>query len=112
MTDLDLDAIRARVQAGADWLDREGPGWANRIDLDVLNIRFSCDCILGQIGAPQEWDFYQVARDFELTIAQCAELGLHGSPESPVDDYEALTDAWRDLITVRRAELAGTGGAS
>ncbi len=39
-----------RVQAGTAWLDDALPGWADKVDLDRLNLASSCNCILGQLN--------------------------------------------------------------
>lgn len=38
-----------RVKRGAALLDEKRPGWADEIDLDLLNLRSCTTCVLGQV---------------------------------------------------------------
>jgi hypothetical protein len=98
-----MSSIEERVAAGARWLDLHRPGWADRIDLDELDLSDPCACVLGQ-----EYGSYAEAPE-ELWVEDdtCAKSGFNATR---VRDYErievefsALTDAWRRLIEQRRA---------
>jgi hypothetical protein len=49
LTYADLTTYRERVAKGAAVLDAEVPGWADRIDLDSLELRNTNQCVLGQL---------------------------------------------------------------
>jgi len=100
--------IAERVERGAALLDGQHPGWYRRIDLARLDLKDGCNCVVGQLG--------QVSRDDgERYLEEVAALGIsdvkgevaHGfEAEWPArirDDYEPLTQAWRELITARLA---------
>jgi hypothetical protein len=44
-----MERARERVTLGAALLDRERPGWRDEINLDVLNLADTGDCVLGQL---------------------------------------------------------------
>jgi len=49
-----------RVALGAAWLDAAYPGWRDRVDVDRLTLKDSCDCVLGQTlqaDGPDEFYF-------------------------------------------------------
>lgn len=94
---LDLDAIRARVQAGAALLDQRMPGWWTRIDLATLNLAGCWDCVLGQLNH----DYHAGRLSLGLTPVQSVEHGFHAAHNRGAE-WDALTDAWRDLITATR----------
>jgi hypothetical protein len=105
-----IAAITERVERGAALLDERRPGWWQLIDLDALDIRSTCNCVAGQLGA--------LGGDEDPYLKTMRDLGIHlGEPERGYGfdayqvfrgggEYEALTEAWRGLILHRR-ELAG-----
>lgn len=48
---METRTARERVDAGALVLDRVDPGWEDTIDLDTLDIRSGCRCVLAQVVA-------------------------------------------------------------
>ena len=104
--------VATRVARGMAVLDRELPGWWQRINLDRLDMAgatyfpprpTSCGCILAQVNALPDRDgnyFDQrdaLAGEDEADIAGWAEdHGFNGQ-------YEELEQAWRRAITTRRA---------
>jgi hypothetical protein len=115
--------VTARVERGAALLDEKRPGWWREIDLEALSIESRCGCVLGQIGHA----VYNVNPKSAFNYAD----GLHvvgieahaacgygfdqeTDPEESTsfaegeqavrEEFEALTAAWRDLITARRAD--------
>lgn len=95
-------AIAERVAAGAAWLDANFPGWARQVDLGKLDLANCRRCVLGQLIGD-----YNDAPDWvwenALTLGFTA-LDLHDNDARDVD-FDDLTDAWWDLITVRRAQV-------
>lgn len=49
-----MTELRQRVLNGAMFLDQHVPGWRDKINIDDLNIRSGCYCILGQIYGDYE----------------------------------------------------------
>lgn len=43
-----LPTLDRRVYAGAIWMDEQRPTWFLELDLDRLQLRSACDCVLGQ----------------------------------------------------------------
>lgn len=68
--EITTDLSGAAAATGARLLDLVDPGWAERIDLDTLNLRHPDRCILGQLFSGPDWP------------ANCAEL------ERRVDDLD------------------------
>lgn len=83
-----------RAARGAAVLDRDHPGWADRINTRDLSIACSDRCICGQLGLwdTGAWNTSQYATDHGV---------LSGKGVSASD----LTEAWLDEIRVRREEL-------
>jgi hypothetical protein len=125
------EEIEFAVAVGAAWLDQHVPNWVNEIDLESLDLREQCACVLGQlvktvqVDWPDEYvNYYTVAAsswqqrphalehevfglDHQLSHEQAINMGFHGrlyvdDPHGP-DEWDALTDAWRRLILYRRA---------
>jgi hypothetical protein len=105
-----VSAETERVERGAALMDEKRPGWLDVIDLGRLDIAVTCDCITGQ----QPGGFTRVMND--LGIGHSAEAASYGfgayapDPDLPeleygrivAEEYDALTGAWRGLITRRR----------
>ena len=96
-------SIEKRVARGAAWLDRVKPGWFKLIDLDALDLRSGCSCVLGQI-------VYKEAR--ACGAFACGKVTGYGSVV--VRDHKATgAGRWGSLdyatiqtIEVRKAELS------
>jgi hypothetical protein len=88
--------IAERVAAGADWLDGQKLLWWDHVNLDALHLDDPCGCILGQLFG----SFYAV----ELSLDDAVRMGFHSVlvDEAQVIEFEALADAWRELIQRRR----------
>ena len=99
-----MTTIEERVEAGAEWLDANRPGWVDRINLETLDLGSTCNCVLGQ-----EFKGFNTAvkrhmgDDYELAGAWA--FTLQSDRGFLVDDqhFSDLTQAWRDYITARRA---------
>lgn len=44
-----MDSNEQAVLKGAELLDRENPGWADKIDLEYLKLDSCLQCVLGQL---------------------------------------------------------------
>lgn len=90
-----VDGLRDRVDAGVAWLDQHHPGWADRIDVDVLDLGDCYSCVLGQVLG----DFWTAS----ITYDQAAVMGFE---VTSVPDYSreqaALERLWRDVIEQRQ----------
>ena len=97
--------ILANVERGALLLDDNMPGWADKIDLDRLNIAVGSLCILGQLFSPEveeDWMGFsqgmtRLLGDENDTYAEAVYHGFDGEP----GDYHGLTLAWECEIINR-----------
>jgi hypothetical protein len=85
------------VTRGAALLDREFPGWAERIDLPTLDLGDCYQCILGQLfeeAAELYSDGYLTGRDrLGLTFRDTVEHGFIPRRDSSGYD-DLLNEAW------------------
>ena len=88
-------ALAGRVRKGARLLDERMPGWWRQIDLERLDIDSPCDCVAGQVGG-----YTEVLRALGLDDGAEYDYGFDGGSFAEV---RALTLAWCELITARRA---------
>lgn len=102
-----MSDVAQRVAAGAAWLDANVEGWLDSIDLDTLAMEMCEQCVLGQLFGDyfnadlMDDDFnleYPATLGFDLLDCQLARS--HDRRQ-----WAELTNAWRELITARRAEL-------
>ena len=84
------------VAKGATLLDQQVPGWAERIDLPMLDIGSCYHCILGQLygdGSELDTSGYEVGRDwFGLTLRDAEEHGFTTAAGLP--EFRRLGEAW------------------
>lgn len=90
--------IDERVTAGATYLDEVVPDWLGRIDVDTLDIASCSTCILGQLFGGSLDGRLRLELDLEFA----RDLGFYNYPD--IWEYGDLTEAWKTLITDRRAE--------
>lgn len=95
-----MSTIEQRVQAGAAWLDENQPGWESKIDLDFLDQSYCYECVLGQVFGDY-WDS-PLVQNATSSTRLCA-LGFASKAFSTSLGYKKLTQAWKDLISSRRA---------
>ena len=99
-----MTALPKNVERGAELLDRELPGWDERIDLDRLDLGSTCNCIVGQLNPAQA---HLKHRRYDKGIAA---LGVENAPAKygfnvwGQQRFESLTNAWKRLIAGRRKE--------
>jgi hypothetical protein len=93
--------IQARVEAGAQLLDREIPGWEKHIDLEVIDISYDTKCMLGQLHGTFDRGFQiHFGRQFTYSRRNTQAAFEHGFMTNlPMN--EELTAAWQDLIRMR-----------
>jgi hypothetical protein len=116
-----MSEITERVERGAALLDEKRPGWWRDIDLDMLDVRSRCGCVIGQLGgltkAADRGLSYQIVSD-RLGVGYYDEIPMgfeaegtrppYGEMELLAAEYAALTEAWRVLILARREQAAVT----
>jgi len=89
--------VKERVQAGAELLDAEHPGWASKINLETLDVGRWWACVIGQL---QESDS---SIDTELSgNSQFGFTAQFTAQEHP-DEFDELNAAWKTLIQERTA---------
>lgn len=95
-----LKQVRARVAAGAAYLDVVKPGWHNKIDVERLNLASCHQCVIGQLVGE-----YIVAAVGLSTNADAAVLGFYVTPDDREKGiyYDALTRRWAKVIKARQA---------
>jgi hypothetical protein len=94
--------IERRVNNGMRFLDARQPGWSSKLDLSGLHIAGEQSCVLGQLRGA-----YSKGRE-ELGLGGAAAIHLgffasSGSESERALEYDLLTDAWVDVVAVRRA---------
>jgi hypothetical protein len=89
--------VAVRVAAGAAFLDEREPGWADRIDLDQLDLSSDCRCVLGQLHG--DYGTGLDVLDVEFGTGASRGLGFNCAG----GEFDELTAAWRELISRRRA---------
>ena len=89
--------IENRIKRGAEYLDKNFPGWFNKVDIDRLNLGNCSDCVIGQLtGSYYGWS--HKFRDNPVSF------GFIFAPSDFFNNlsYTDLTDAWREYILDRR----------
>lgn len=96
-----------RVAAGVELLDKVKPGWRGLIRLDLLDMRSTCSCVLGQLFD----DYYRGLRLLAKTEQAVGDFDTrHGfnSIPSTVDadtveaseaDFDALQACWEAALS-------------
>jgi hypothetical protein len=95
-----IDEARERVARGAALLDEKEPGWRQKVNPELLEMRSECGCIIGQA-----LDDPVYARGLlRLGIDEEDEDSRHGFDVSPGEgwswhaSYELLQQAWLELL--------------
>lgn len=97
-----IEPPEVRASRGAELLDQEIPRWWERIDLESLDIESRRNCVLGQLGGPEQTEdtdgFDRVLKFLfpERVVGQCTDHGFAGSD---------LERAWASEITQRRVAV-------
>lgn len=101
-----------RVKTGAAFLDEKMPGWADKVDLNILELADCQKCVLGQLGG----EFFQSAAklfgqpdDGSPVLDVLIDGYGFDSPDRLSDDvagtyYRYLDAAWTDEILSRRSD--------
>jgi hypothetical protein len=99
------ETIKARVQRGAELLDRECPEWENNINTAELYMGAGSTCILGQLYGLYFTGFIKLLKGslkdsvdngFDLADSQNRDLA------SATVYFEELGEAWKEEIAQRK----------
>ncbi len=107
-----MTTIQERVKKGAELLDQEfGAEWPDRIDTGILDIKSTCNCVLGQLGEEEGKDYSEMLADLGFSYHQNHEgvfdhgfdvpFGSDASLREREADYAGLTEEWLDLLNER-----------
>jgi hypothetical protein len=103
--------IRERVERGAAWLDSVKPSWRNAVNVRILDVSESVDCVLGQVFAYEaaETDPYWSGFEYVLNSGHFKDAAggsltgmwamLHAFDNSESESYAVLTAAWQRYLT-------------
>jgi hypothetical protein len=117
--EIDAEEAAFRVTLGEVWLDRNAPGWIDRIDLSRLDMSERGCCVLGQIygscdKAPEELLAGEPLNGADYPGHRMVQYGFdlpaYGWEDPDPEDFAALEAEWRRVIEERRAQ-AGTHGS-
>jgi hypothetical protein len=103
-----VETVGARVARGVAMLDREVPGWHDRIVTETLNLEICYHCVFGQlfIGNYAEGEAVMFS-DYGNPSEASAAHGFTLGDQDPDDDSEeklwhTLTEEWIKVITARQ----------
>jgi len=86
-----------KARRGAAFLDAKlGRGWRRKIRRRDLNLASPCNCIIGQL---YNCDFEGGLRD--LGIRSDRSVERFGFEETPLAQYDDLTEAWLEVLRGR-----------
>lgn len=67
-----MKPLEERVKDGAVYLDKQVPGWEHKVDLEILDMDYTRNCVLGQM-----YGSYRRGKDeLEATNEKLRELGF------------------------------------
>jgi hypothetical protein len=94
--------LQTEVQTSATVLDKYKPGWANRINPDILNLASPCTCVLGQL-----FTYYAYGMWFFEDKQEYSDGSLKGfrCTSHETDRAAALKVYWLQEIENRRNKI-------
>ena len=105
------DAIAERAKRGAELMDKLRPGWANRINVQILDMNSCSRCILGQLykdyfeGLKRTFGtegFNPFSSHLEENYGFLADYRITGGMSAKnTEYYELLAEAWKEEINKR-----------
>lgn len=109
-----MKTIKERVAAGARWLDKHEPGWADQIDGTALRMENSRMCVLGQVYGSFHGDAagratYRVSvplgRKYAIGFGDvAADRGFNAhSNYAIMHEYMLLEQEWQRVIKARQS---------
>lgn len=110
------DTIEPRVALGVALLDKTLADWDERIDLEQLNLRDTCDCILGQEfyshpdaefdafgNSPFDIGLRELFADERNPGRAAIAHGFDAADALSLTEYDELTAEWIRVIEARRS---------
>jgi hypothetical protein len=95
------NVMAERVAVGAALLDAELPGWAERIELGLLDLGSPRCCVLGQLYGTYSVGLEAVGLDWGPSCPERSrERGFTAFPGGG-DTFAGLTAAWRGEVAAR-----------
>jgi hypothetical protein len=111
--------ISATARRGAKLLDKEMPGWHDKIDVGRLDMQSGCNCVYGQLGTESMlWDKLNDLGDimgreyyfgYQLHDDVCVWADRKGKNGWPLLDlaWDWLQEEWLREIHTRRGQESG-----
>lgn len=101
-----LAVAKARAEAGAAWLDENEPGWADRIDLSILEM--SDTCIMVQLfgswfSRPDHLRSYTMSGGWSIPVSAVLGFDAYPPQDSVPVSYGDLNRVWPPLIEQRKS---------
>lgn len=96
-----METIQQRVDRGVAWLDKNHPGWADRIDLNKFEMNNCFNCVMGQLtGDFNRWHLAKNKFDFRIPV----DLGFLATEvyDDQDPEYLLLQEEWQRRIVRRR----------
>lgn len=97
--------IEERAARGAALLDEMCPGWADRVDLDILDMNDCDDCIVGQVFEDYREGLEDLGFDLERDDEYDFGFDLDDEAYKPsltrAEAWHALAVAWRAEVRAR-----------
>jgi hypothetical protein len=104
MTETAELTIAERVDAGWTLLGEERPGWQQEVRLDVLDLQWTDECVLGQVYGSYDagFDLLGLSAEDAVDLGFAARVGIsvtHAEREWCEGQYAELTAEWRRRLT-------------
>lgn len=93
--------IESSVDNGVKFFNENVPNWANQIDLDILDINKSCNCVLGQLKLWGQGPKY--SQNFDTSDVAISMGLLTPFNHDWVTYGKVLTNEWKRRILELRA---------
>jgi hypothetical protein len=107
---MNVPATKTRVRRGAAFLDKKIPNWFKIVKLSKLNQSLGyqpdknhCGCVLAQLSPYGEYREGTEMVGLDVSKKRQEDLGFWGVSDDD-DEYEALTEDWKDEIRKRRGK--------
>ena len=98
------DMLRT-VKRGVELLDREHPGWADKIDLRKFDLKSSSECVIGQVFGEYEDNVQRVVHADNLDGDDGYEYGFNIDDAGDSEEWHVAEDQWRRAIEARQLKI-------
>ncbi len=97
--------FKEQIEVGAKLLDEKlGPVWLERQNLEILDLGHACNCIIGQVYECKSGNDYCISLDTFFPDQDIFLASYDHGFSTPDDDFEELTEEWKDYIEERREQ--------